>query len=109
MGFFRGEAMDVRSQKGQTMVEYMMLLAVSISLMVTFINSDFFKKMFGTEGKLAKMIKEEAEFAYRHAYVRGHGADVSRTNRNGEAHPSYYQNGGSDSHFFGALLPYPAP
>jgi hypothetical protein len=96
------------SQKGQTMVEYMLLLAVSISLVITFLNSDFFKKTFGTEGKLATMIKSEAEFAYRHAFLKNHPPDISRTSRDAKEHPSYFQGGG-DSHFFGAKSEYPLP
>lgn len=94
------------NQKGQTVVEYILLLAVSVSLVITFLNSEFVKKMFGTEGQIGKFIKSESEFGYRHAFLRNKGADIPRENRDGSIHPSYFQNNG-DTHFFGAKLPYP--
>jgi len=94
------------NQKGQTMVEYMLLLAVSISLVFTFVNSDFFKRMFGEEGKIGKFVKSENQFAYRHAFLRNRQDDISRENRDGRAHPSYYRPSG-ETRFFGAKLPYP--
>jgi hypothetical protein len=81
-------------------------MAVSASLVFTFLNSDFVKRMFGTEGKIGQFVKSEGEFAYRHAFLRNRGSDISRENRDGTQHPSYYQDNG-ETHFFGPKLPYP--
>jgi Flp pilus assembly pilin Flp len=106
MGIVRYKIMVKLNHKGQTMVEYILLLAVSVSLVITFLNSDFVKRMFGTEGKIGQFVKSEAEFAYRHAFLRNRGEDIPRENTNGTAHPSYYQENG-ETRFFGAKLPYP--
>lgn len=98
--------MEIKSQSGQTMVEYMLLLAVALSLVVTFYNSEAFKRLFGNQGSLGKMIKEESEFSYRHAYMRNKGEDVPRGNRDGSVHPSYVHPSGG-SRFFSAKDPYP--
>ena len=98
--------MEISKQKGQTMVEYILLLAVSVSLIVTFVNSDFFKRIFGSQGSLGRMMKEENQFAYRHAFIKNRSGDISRTNMDGRAHPSYYQPSG-DTRFFGPKDPYP--
>lgn len=98
--------MEIKSQTGQTMVEYMLLLAVALSLVITFYNSAAFKRLFGNQGSLGKTIKDESEFAYRHAYMRNKTEDVSRENRNGSVHPSYTNPSGG-SRFFSAKDPYP--
>ena len=98
--------MEIKSQSGQTMVEYMLLLAVALSLVITFYNSEAFKRLFGNQGSLGKTIKDESEFAYRHAYMRNKTGDVPRENRNGSVHPSYTNPSGG-SRFFSAKDPYP--
>ena len=98
--------MDVNNQKGQTMVEYMLLMAVSVSLIITFLNSEFVKTTFGTGGKLGTMIKGNNQFSYRHAFATNHPPDISRENKDGRSHPSYYQDNG-DTHFFGPKDIYP--
>ena len=97
----------VKSQKGQTMVEYILLLAVAVSIVVTFYNSEMFKKLFGEQGELAAKIRHDSEFSYRHGYTRGNTGDVSRTNRDGSIHPTYYNESQSGSRFFSAKDPYP--
>lgn len=97
----------MRNEKGQTMVEYMLLLAVSIGLVMTFANSEFFKRNFGSEGALAKKIKLEYEFGYRHAYLTNNAGDISRDPSSAQEHPSYYQTSGSDTRFFGPQDIYP--
>jgi Flp pilus assembly pilin Flp len=99
--------MGLENQKGQTMVEYMLLLAVSVSLVMTFINSDFMKRIFGSGGSLGTKIREENQFAYRHAFgKKAEIPDIGRNNVDGRAHPSYYQPDGT-THFFGATDAYP--
>lgn len=87
------------------MVEYLLLLVVSVGLIVTFLNSEFFKKTFGSEGKLAKKIKLEYEFGYRHAFLTNNNGDVERELSDVQSHPSYYNNGGT--RFFGPMDIYP--
>ncbi len=94
------------NSRGQTAVEYLLLLAVSTSLVLTFLNSNFVKTMFGDNGKIGQFVKLESEFSYRHALPRpSNGQDIPRENLIGTDHPSYY-NGGS-TRFFGPRNVYP--
>ena len=98
--------MALKSERGQTVVEYILLLAVVVSLIITFRNSELFRRMFGTGGTIGQRMKQESEFSYRHAY--GHGAvDVPRLTRDGAVHPSYHDADGGQTRFFGAREPYP--
>ena len=99
--------MDLRNQKGQTVVEYILLMAVSVSLIITFINSDIYKRIFGSGGSLGTMIKEQNQFAYRHAYVKRDTPDIPRENPEGRDHPSYYNQTSGETRFFGPKLAYP--
>jgi len=89
------------------MVEYMLLLTVAISLVVTFFRSDTFKRFFGESGSLGIAIKTETEIGYRHAFMKaGFNDTQGREQRDGSSHPSYSNPDGSGSRFFGARLPY---
>ena len=89
------------------MVEYILLLAVVVSLVLTFVNSDLFKKYFGDQGKFGTTIKKNNEFSYRHAFNKA-TTDISRTSRDGANHPSYKDTTRNTSRFFGGKDPYPA-
>ncbi|MGE3609454.1 MAG: hypothetical protein AB7I27_07695 [Bacteriovoracaceae bacterium] len=95
--------MEIRNQQGQTVVEYILLLSVVISLVVTFYNSQTFKKLFGTNGAVGLRMKANNEFGYRHAYlsVDGNYIDFPRENRDGSIHPSYYDAEHGETRFFG--------
>jgi hypothetical protein len=99
------------NQKGQTIVEYILLFSVAISLALTFYKSAAFKRLFGEQGLLGKQIKNQNEFSYRHAFSssgpgRTRPADVARDNKDGAGHPSYadIENGGT--RFFGPKRAY---
>lgn len=95
-------------ESGQTVVEYMLLLAVSISLVMTFYNSALYKRLFGNSGTIGEAIKSESEFNYRHAFpAQGQTDSHPRTERNGAIHPSYYDNIFGGSRFFGSVNKYP--
>lgn len=101
--------MIAKSEQGQTMVEYILLLAVAVSLVMTFYNSEAYRRLFGDNGAIGKKMKAESEFSYRHASMLG--TDVPRDNRDGTIHPSYYDDGSGGSsvgtRFFGPKNPYP--
>lgn len=99
--------MEIRSERGQTLVEYILLLVVALSLTLTFYNSEAFKKLFGPQGEIGKKIKSQNEFAYRHAYSIGRPeGDVPRDNREGGIHPSYHDVKNGGTRFFGPMDPY---
>jgi|SRR5690554_4380846 len=97
----------VRNESGQTMVEYILLLAVAVSLVITFYNSEAFRRLFGEQGEVANKIRNDSEFSYRHGYTRGNTGDVPATNRDGSIHPTYYNPVQSGSRFFSAKDSYP--
>ena len=103
--------MEIRNQKGQTVVEYILLLAVAISLVITFYNSEAFKRLFGNQGAVGLRIKNETEFSYRHAYSVDHQSkqippDIAPNNRDISVHPSYWDSKNSGTRFFGPQDPY---
>jgi len=99
--------MVIKSQRGQTVVEYILLLAVSVTLVMTFLKSDAFRRFFGDQGQLGVMIKAETEFAYRHAFLRNNQGNIPSNNRQGSAHPSYFNAEASDTRFFRGEERYP--
>lgn len=103
-----GRAMDMRNQKGQTVVEYILLLAVSVSLVTTFYNSATFKKFFGSDGSIGKVYKVEAEWGYRHASMTGRGTTPEGNGPRPDImqHASYYNTVDPQTHFFGPSDPY---
>lgn len=97
----------MKNQSGQTMVEYILLLVVAISLVITFYNSEAYRRLFGEQGEIGQRIKQESEFSYRHAYSdETPGADPGIT-RDISVHPSYRDGQDGGTRFFGPRVPYP--
>lgn len=94
--------MEIRDQKGQTVVEYILLLVVAMSLVLTFYKSQTFRKLFGSQGQLGKVYKKESEFGYRHAYIKDSKSEANTPKASAEQHPSYYNADKGETHFFGA-------
>lgn len=103
--------MAIRNQQGQTAVEYILLLAVAVSLVLTFYNSEAYRKLFGSQGQVGLRIKRESEFSYRHAYGVDYESkqipeDIPGTNKDISIHPSYWDSKNGGSRFFGPQEPY---
>ena len=69
MDFFRVFNMEITNNKGQTLVEYILLLVVAVSLVMTVYNSQAFKRIFGEQGEIGNKMKTQNEFSYRHAFA----------------------------------------
>jgi Flp pilus assembly pilin Flp len=95
----------VKSEQGQTMVEYILLLAVAVGLVYTLMNSALFKRIFGDKGSFGGALKASSEFNYRHGAPIGSLPDVPRENREPNMHPTY--SDGTESRFFGPKEKYP--
>lgn len=95
----------MKSEQGQTMVEYILLLAVAVGLVYTLMNSALFKRIFGNKGTFGGALKASSEYNYRHGTPIGSLPDVPRENRTPNTHPTY--SDGSESRFFGPKNKYP--
>jgi hypothetical protein len=96
----------LNNQRGQTVVEYILLLTVGISLVYTFYRSQAYQRLFGENGSIGQAIKTESEFNYRHAYPRK-ATDINQVDYSGTSHPSYYDSTRGATRFFGPKEPYP--
>lgn len=100
--------MVMKSEKGQTVVEYILLLVVAVSLVLTVYRSQAFKRIFGEQGLLGQQIKSQSEYSYRHAGPRSAvTVDVPRDNKDGASHPSYTDPAVGGTRFFGPKTAYP--
>ncbi len=95
------------NKKGQGTLEYVLLMAILISVFTMVINSAPIKNIFGKEGKFVKAIQGEFEFQYRHGlYGRDLlGEGTNQVDYNTANHTSYKI--GSGSRFFGPKTSYP--
>lgn len=90
----------MRNQKGQSTVEYILLLSVMSVLVFSIFNSKLFQSNLGKDGKLLKAYKLQFEFAYRNAFPYD-GKEYSY----GAVHPSYAD--GNGTRFFIPKQAYP--
>jgi len=93
---------DFLNQKGQSMVEYILLLSVIVTLGVAIFRSDLFQNLWGPESEIFRRLKENLAFSYRH----GLGGENDRTQNNYSGkHETYYD--GSKTRFFLPTDEYP--
>ena len=93
--------MVVSNEKGQTLVEYILLIAVAVSLVMTFYRSSAFQKLFGKDGDLGKKMKNQNEFSYRHAFYQPKSNDIPRDEKDVSEHHSYKGENRESTRFFG--------
>ena len=105
MDFIRGRSVVVNNQKGQTLVEYILLIVVVVTLVMTFYKSSAFQKLFGEQGELGKKMKTQNEFSYRHAFYKPGFPDNLREEKDITKHPSY-KGDEEPTRFFGPKDPY---
>jgi hypothetical protein len=97
-----GCKIKVLNSKGQTAVEYIMLLAVSAFLVSAVYNSDTFDDYFGEGGTFAKAMQREISTMYQY------GIRTDKRYRDNYRSPNHSNYKGSETtRFFGAKDPYP--
>ena len=101
MDFIRGRSVVVNNQKGQTLVEYILLIVVVVTLVMTFYKSSAFQKLFGEKGELGEKMKTQNEFSYRHAFYKPEFPDNPREGKDITEHPSYRGTNREHTRFFG--------
>ena len=102
------EIRTILNSQGQTSVEYILLMAVIISLAVTFFNSEVYLRYFGENGRIAQTFKLRMETNYRHAYD-ARDANTAPFYEQIRTHQSYVDPIGGGSRFFIPRDPYPGP
>ncbi len=90
--------------RGQSAVEYILMLAVVASLAATVLNSQMFKDLFGSDSKVFAKFARKIEYTYRHG-VNGNLDTNSQNPPFGSAHDTYFKGG--QSRFFMPKKSYP--
>ena len=94
----------ILNHRGQSTVEYILLLAVVISLIYTITNSQRFRDLLGEGGSFATTMKSEMEWNYRFG-SQGRTTTTTITFPNA-FHPTYYNTARNTTHFIGPIKPY---
>lgn len=85
----------LKDQRGQSSVEYILLLAVMVTISFSIYNSEQFQKFLGPESEFFDKIKKNMSYSYRH----GHSGSVdSSSYGSGDEHHTYFNEG--ETRFF---------
>ena len=93
-----------KKKKGQSTVEYILLLVVVMSIASAIFKGAGFNRIFGPNGTIATEYRKQLEFSYRHGFIKSGAAGEKPDYGNGK-HESYRSN--TNSRFFSAQTPYP--
>ena len=93
------------NNKGQTAVEYILMMAVIASIILTIVTSDAFRSLFGEDSRVFLTFKNYIEHTYRHSF-NGEGDATGTYGDFSGFHDSYTQDGGGDTRFFLVKEPY---
>jgi len=94
----------VKRQKGQSTIEYILLLAVVMLLISVVFKSPLFIELLGEDSSFFKILKDRMEFSYRYTHA-GLKEDSGLDDINSAArHESYSKN--SKSRFAGGTSEY---
>jgi len=95
----------LKNEKGQSSVEYVLLLVIVVVFVNTVIGSDIFKNFFGGESAFFQGLATGISRNYRYSTI------VPESDVIGEspefAHPSFAADGGGNSRFFVLAEEYP--
>jgi hypothetical protein len=85
--------------KGQSLIEYLMLLSVIMILGFSIFNSDKFKKMTGADSEVFNSYKRHIEYTYMHGLSgSSNGANIKPDYI--KIHDTYWNNEKNTTHFF---------
>lgn len=98
----------LKNQSGQSVVEYVLLVAVLMSFVVLVFSSDRFRGLFGTGSDFSQSFANRIACNYRFA-SNTQVQNCSELNRayQERIHPTYFPSGGQ-TRFFGPRSPYPS-
>jgi len=92
----------MKNQKGQSTIEYILLLVVVVSIAGGLMNSDAFKRFVGEDSELMQKMVRQMTYAYRH----GRLGEVDESNYDRE-HETYFNKDEDRSRFFTPINVYP--
>lgn len=93
------------SKKGQTVVEYILIMGVVTTVAVSVINSDAFKRLLGKDSEVFSQYGSYIQYSYRHAHPGSGDMSVDDDYAN-QGHRSYVDPATNESRFFTPLEPY---
>jgi hypothetical protein len=93
---------NILNNRGQTAVEYILLIAVIMTVGLSVFKSSYFVGFFGEDGTFVKTYTTQFEYSYRNGVG---GRDKNQQQYSSPDHPSYRSQG--NTRFFGALNTYP--
>ena len=93
----------LKNDKGQSVIEYVLLMAVIMSLAFGVFNSRYFKDFFDSDGSFFTVLATRIEHTYRNSlYVKENDLNYN------SPHPSFYNSEtGGESRFFLSKDAYP--
>ncbi len=95
----------LKNNKGQSVVEYVLMLLVAVTLSATIFNSTYFQEIFQGENNVFVGFKNMMEYSYRHARS---GKTMDNPNYSSTyKHPSYFNSSSGTTRFFGPVTSYP--
>jgi hypothetical protein len=99
--------LELKNQDGQSVLEYVLLLAVVVSLAMTVFKSKAVQELLGPDSVFFQTLRDRYEFSYRYGSLPGEGQDPSAGNGYSNTHESYYNSAQSQTRFFTPAEPYP--
>ena len=96
--------MVLKNERGQAVVEYLLLLVVVVMIANAFFRSDAFRSNLGENSSFFESLASEIEFSYRFGSAYNNNSTYNQFPAVSGTHETYYRNG-SNSRFFVPLEP----
>jgi Flp pilus assembly pilin Flp len=90
---------SVKNEKGQSAVEYILLLAVLAALTFSVLRSPLFKDLLGPNSSFFRALAGRVQFSYRHGF-EGSSAEGDSFNYSDPKHKTYWNDEENISRFF---------
>lgn len=97
----------LKNSKGQSTIEYILLLLVVSFLGFSVLRSDRFKKFFGKDSAFFNTMAAQVQYSYRHGRLGTQSQIESDTFDYSGRHDTYKDNEKDESRFFIQLDKYP--
>lgn len=91
-------------ESGQTLVEYLLLTLVIVTVLYNVFRSDVFRNMVDLDGDVMDGFIRQMRYSYRHALP---GKERPVINYGSIDHDSYYDKKNQETRFFAPNAPYP--